>query len=1222
MYLKKHKRVDISATGAISPAAPQNRVSRKKNILKALHLKYLVLLMLSTCLLLLPTPGLSEDFRASDPWIAIEEGVLEVHEKYQPQNLILNSRTFPEKIRRYLAAGLWSSAEILLKNSKDPSAEQFRVELHLLRREYPEIYKAYRNDPFLFKWRTDFILGAVQGALEQGAFHQALKLLASQEASGLDLSKRLYLTSLAYWGLKDFDGLSATFEKSALWSKENVESPWAGRLSLLKTYFHLSRTEYDLAFENLGTVFDEDIDLALLTLIWGYFKLDASGNLFSVLQAFDESKQKSPYYIQTYRILSRSLVEKGDLRGAIEMDQRVREELRTRVTQLEKETELLKKRVVSSSISSPAGLRLSKTLYALEAQYGQKREIRALLWYIGLKERQEVLRGLKGRERRMEEEQWSLHMAMIRSCMSIRQTDVISPKIEQYYQEALRAADRGEVRSVVSKLKLSILFQPDGPYAEEGHFRLGNLSFNAGRYGDAIQSYKSVLSFSNSPLYRSALYKLAWSHYLNGKPEEAVKRLVAQEIDFVEADNGDGPCHFPQTPLEHRESFRLLVLSLESLGGAGHLVKLMAQRPAEESFPFVSEVADDYESKKRLRDLLELAFSWTAVHPLYRETPFFHQRAIGLIQPSEQFSMEDVLDARKRFVTAYEPTSLWAEKNGEKASERLSPTLLHHLQFLMQHYYEEGKKGNNKAIWAKALPWYRRYLAYFPESPKAEMQLLYAGLLKELNEQRLAAYKRAYLDPLQALSAEAGYQEIELLEQIHHVTEPEIRAGHDRFVMRFPFDARAKNLSMRLAELAFEEGDYLKSRRYAKKVFGQAELADTPFQGLALEANRLIVQGYLKEKAYAEIIVFLERLLSEADESAKGEDLQEFKPILALSYFQRGEAQKNSGQKLAAATSYWKSYEYGPENETGPLALFEAGVLWDTKETRQKAEEALHLFYTRYVGSSFYHTVMMRLGALYHETGRPKKGAEIYEEASRLPISTALSRKVLDHAMDLYEEAGYWEKVFLHVTKRAKQVAGEQGAAGPLLVKAADMQFKLGEKARGRAILNNLIETSHQNIPEQEGDEEGLGPDYLAKAHFLLAESKIADFAAIKLVEPLEKSLQKKTQLFEDLLNDYRHAMNHPSPAIVLNANFRIGEICEEFSLSLLKSERLPELSLEESRMYDDFLKTEAFTYIELAKEAYIENIELAKSMDIVNKWTKKSSIRLKRIYQLIAFNF
>jgi len=1166
-----------------------------------------------------------KDFKTRDPWIAIEEGVLQVHKKYQPKGPLLNSRTFPEKIKHYLDAGLWSAAEILLKNSKDPSTLLLQVDLHQRRGEYAEVYKIYQKNPFIFIWNPDFILGASQGALEQGVFHEALTLLSSPEASDQDPPKRLYLTSLAYWGLKDFKGLRASFEKSALWSTANTDSPWVGRLGLLRTYFHLNQMEYGLAFENLGTVFDDDTDLALLTLIWGYFKLDATGNLFSILQAFDENKEKSPYYIQTYSVLSRSLVGTGDLQGAIAMDQQIRDELRRRVTQLEEETELLKKRVVSSSISSPEGALLSKTLLiGLDEQYQEKREVKALLWYIGLKERQQVLSDLKERERTIEREQWALHMAMIRSCLSLRQTEAISPQIEHFHQEARKAADQGSILSVVNTIKRSLILESDGPYAEEGHFRLGDLAFGSEDYLEAIQHYSFILSFPESPLYRPALYKLAWSYYLDGKPEETVKLLVTQKGNRVLANDSADSCNFSQTPLENRESLRLLVLSLETLGGSEHLVRLIKERPAEESFPFVVALANHYESKKSLGDLFKLSFSWATAYPLYVETPFFHQRAMALIRPSDSFSITDVIEQRKRFVISYEPGSLWAAKNGAKRSEDLQPILKKHLQFLMKHYYAKGEKENRKSVFIKALPWYRLDLALFPSALRTDaMYPLYANLLDQLDKNRRAYYKRAYLDPPHRRSAEAGYQEIALLEQIYPVGDPLIREGHDRFVSHFPSDPRAKSLSMRLAELAFQGGDYIKSRNYASRVLGNTKVSGI-LEGVEIKANHLIVQGYLKEKAYPEMIVFLEELFSQ---TANDENLQEYKQILSFSYFQHGEGLKNRSQNLAAAEAYWKAYEYGSESDTGPLALYEAGVLWDTASTRKKAEDALQIFVVRYIHSTLYYPVMMRLGALYHETNRPIKGAEIYEKASRLPISPELSLRVLAHAMVLYEEAGNWEKVFLHAIKRAKQAQSTPSDGGPWIVKAAEMQFKLRETDQAKSLLINLIQDSKKAHPEKkrserktpEQDEEKTA--YLAKAHFLLAESKISDFTAIKLTSPLDKNLEKKTRFFETLLKEYRYATVHPSPRVVLNANHRIGEIYEEFSRSLLHSERLPELTPEEAQMYDNLLKEQALSYIELAKEAYIENIELGKSMDIVNKWTKLSSKRLKRINQIIAFN-
>ncbi len=1163
---------------------------------------------------LFPSTVFSKTGSESDAWRSIEQGLLQVYKHYDPGNPILKGESFSLTISAYLNAGLWSSAEALLNTSVDPSVKQLRLELKLRRGKFTEIYASYQEAQDLFSGQPELILAAAQGALAHRDFEEALKLLDDSDTAEASVPKQLYLTALAHWGLKNTRQLQQTFDKAERWSLDHEDSSWAGRLHLLKVYFHLGQKEYERAFEGIGAVFADNSDLALLALTWGYFKLGSSENLFSILQAFDEDDQKSPYYSRVYRILSRFLIEKGNLRGAIEMDQKERDELKLRMVRLEEETEALRKGITSSSLDYPPGSLLSDSLLNLKMKVGSRREITTLLWYIDLEQRKQTLKRLKARERTIEKEQRKLQMEMIRRCMSVRQLDFKQARPEfkssdmtEAYRLARLAANEGKVMRVVEQLRKIISLQSKGPHAEESRFRLANLAFNAENYSEAIKHYQSIVNVANSPLYRAALYKLAWAYYLNGEAEVAVRLLVKQEIDLGDPEEDVGPCVILRTPQEQREPFRLLAFSLKALGGPGQLTRLVNDRQPKRSFPFITEVTRYYESEKRLREMFELIGSWIASHPLYVETPFLHDKMVSYIKQSVQFSTEDVLEARSIFVRTYGPGSAWSAENRSESSDAVRPLLKNHLQFLMTHYYAEGKKTGKISDYALALPWYRRYLALFSaDKDTGRIRYLYADLLLSMNEEQaaMAAYqKSAYNDSPHERSSEAGYREILLLEKNHAPSDPEIEQGYDRFVRNFPEDHRSDEISMRLAEMAFQEKDYAKSRHYATRFLSRIAAPQTAFRGAEVAANRLIVQAYLKERAYPGAIHFLEGLIAKISNE---EALKEFKSLLALSFFQHGEALKLRGKAAPAAEAFFGAYGQSAKTEMGPLALFEAAVLWDRPETRQKAEEALHLFYVRYPASSLYHPALIRLAVLYQETRRPMKGAEIFEEASRLPVSDELSHQALDHAIALYEAAGHWKKVFMLVMERAGQ-SPDREKEGVWMVKAAEIQFKLGEENKAKNILIELIESAS----EAEADTE-----YIAKAYFLLAETKISGFSEIKLVAPLDLNLQRKSGLFEDLLNAYNHAMTHPSSKVTINANHRIGEIFEEFSRALLYSERPLGLSIEETSVYDDLLHEQARPYIEQAEEAYLENIEFGKSMNIDNEWTRKSAVRLKRIYE------
>ncbi len=177
--------------------------------------------------------------------------------------------------------------------------------------------------------------------------------------------------------------------------------------------------------------------------------------------------------------------------------------------------------------------------------------------------------------------------------------------------------------------------------------------------------------------------------------------------------------------------------------------------------------------------------------------------------------------------------------------------------------------------------------------------------------------------------------------------------------------------------------------------------------------------------------------------------------------------------------------------------------------------------------------------------------------------------------------------------------------------------MKLGEEKVAEKMLGDLIRVS---APTKKSAKE-TPSFYLAKAHLLLADIEIKRYEEIKLVTPLEQNLQKKKSLFDRLLHNYGQAADFPSPALVLAATYRMGEVFEEFSESLLKSERPRKLSTEEREAYDRLLKEQALPYLEKAQEAYRQNIDWAKKAGVENEWVEKSRERFERIHQQIELS-
>ncbi|NOY84506.1 MAG: hypothetical protein GXO96_06755 [Nitrospirae bacterium] len=1185
----------------------------------------------------------------TDPWISLEKNLLQIHKTYRPKSPLLKHTSLPETVQLYLDGGLWSSAEALLLKVPlplSPKIEGLWLSFFLKRGHYDRIYATYRKNQNLFLGKPDLILGASQGALAEKDYREALQILDHLHLLDSARPEHHYFSALAYWGLQDNEKLKAVLAEALHWADNASDSPWVSRIHLLKVYYHLNQKEYDLAFASMGDLFDNNnTDLALLALTWGYFKLGATSNLFSVLQALDASQEQSPYHSQIYRILSRFLIEEGNLRGAIEMDQQERNELKKQMEVLEKESELLRRGISSTSLAIPPGSLLTQTLKQLEKQVGEKREMTALYWYIDLQQRRQMLIQLKTRERMIDQEQRQLQMEMVRRCLSLKRherrehkagqtfqtlnenpTQMLSESMfrmmKTQYQAARQAVAAEKQKEARGHLQWVAAFTPHQAYGEESIFRLGDMAFNKRSYAQAIAHYQELIDKPESPLHTLALYKTTWAYYLLGQPEAAIGALLQQEAHFAKTlqDQGSGPCTMVRTPQERREPFRLLALSLDQLGGPKALAKLTENISPVQRFAFYEKVTDHYQQEDKIDGLFQLIRSWIATYPLEIKTPFLHQKMVLLVKQSKTVSIADVVTARTEFVNKYRPESLWGQKNFAATTDTLKPILKQHLRFLMTHYYAEAKKTETQDAHKSVLTWYLYYLSVFPEEEDiGKDRFLYAEVLANLDEyqQAIVAFRKsAYQDPGHALAGEAAYQEILLLEKMHTAEGPEVEAAFERFATRFPQDDRAKEIAMHLAEIAFEQGDYNKSRFYAQKVAPKKNQTITITQELDLASYRLVVQAFIKEASYIEAISFINTLFDD-NKTNPGNETQlrkTFNPLLVLAYFQQGESLKHLDADDEAAEAYWQAFRFGAGSEMGPLALFEAAVLWDRHTTLHRAETALALFPLLYPKSALNHPSTMRLAALYEKTERPLKGAETYEKAAQSSINPELAQKALEHALMLYETAESWEKLSALAMAQADTINSgyskqNQDKWAAWMLKAAEANFEMRKSVTATRILETLIATT-------KGQTEIAEP--VAKAHFILAEARLDDFEDIELVAPLEENLEKKRILFEALLDNYDHAVAHPSPLLALNANYRIGTLFEGFSRALLESERPEDLSLEEEELYENLLIEQALPYFEKAEEAYLQNIEIGESSGIQNEWIAKSQMHLFMIQQQI----
>ena len=129
-----------------------------------------------------------------------------------------------------------------------------------------------------------------------------------------------------------------------------------------------------------------------------------------------------------------------------------------------------------------------------------------------------------------------------------------------------------------------------------------------------------------------------------------------------------------------------------------------------------------------------------------------------------------------------------------------------------------------------------------------------------------------------------------------------------------------------------------------------------------------------------------------------------------------------------------------------------------------------------------------------------------------------------------------------------------------------------------------------------------------------LAQKSHINFSAIKLVLPLEKHLKMKKAAMQNAVNLYGRAASYSAIETATQATHDIGNIFNEFSQSLLQSERPKELNADELEQYQFLLEDQSFPFEEKAIEFYETNMAHVKD-GIYDEWVKKSHQQLRLLF-------
>jgi len=785
------------------------------------------------------------------------------------------------------------------------------------------------------------------------------------------------------------------------------------------------------------------------------------------------------------------------------------------------------------------------------------------------------------------------------------------------YQKARACDELGRTAESMKVMEQLITEHPRSRYLDEVQFRRAEHFFTRKKYRDAEHAYAAIVSMgAGSEYYELALYKLGWTLYKQEFYEEALHRYFAL-LDYKVASGYefDGT-HDEEEERRIEDTFQVVSLSLSNLGGpevVGEYFATNGHRPYEDRvYRYFGEF---YLAKLRYQDAATVYRSFVALNPLHAESPRFSMRVIEIYEAGSFPKL--VLDSKKEFATRYGLRAEYWRHFDVSTSAQVLADLKKNLTDLANHYHAQyqdaGKAQEKPANYAEAARWYVEFLDSFhgdPEAPAINYQL--ADLRRENGDQAGAAreYERtAYDYPAHPQAAAAGYAAIYAHREFLKVVSAEAKEAARRdtvssslkFADTFPQHEHAAVVLGAAAEDLYDMKDFALARTSARKL-----IEGFPTAAPAIRRTAWVVVAHSSfdlaeypqaEQAYAHVL----ELTAPEDESRAA-----LVENLAASIYKQGEQANELGEYQAAADHFLRVKQAAPTSKIAAGAEYDAGAALMHLQDWTAAAEVLDDFRRTYPEHELHKEATKQIAFIRREVGQLSQAAAEYERVATESEDPGVRAEALLLAGNLYEQAQSVDRALDVYSRYVEQYPQPVEAAAETRQRIAEIHRSRSDQARFREQLEAIV-----RIDAGAGDARtDRTRNLAARAALVLAEPRYEHFAALKLVQPFDQSLQEKRRAMDVAIEAFGNLVAYEVGEVTAAATFYMAEVYSSFSRSLVESERPAGLNAAGLQDYELALEEEAFPLEEKGIEVHEKNLELM-SAGIYNAWTEKSLARL-----------
>jgi cellulose synthase operon protein C len=788
------------------------------------------------------------------------------------------------------------------------------------------------------------------------------------------------------------------------------------------------------------------------------------------------------------------------------------------------------------------------------------------------------------------------------------------------YQMARAYDELGRTDEAMETMERLIRANPASEHFDEVQFRRGEYFFTRRKYRDAENSYSAIINLgTRSSYYELALYKLGWTFYKQELYEEALHQYMAL-LDYKVSTGYDfDQKHEEEDERRVADTYRVISFSFSNLGGPDAVrdyYSMFGKRPYEDRV--YDNLGGHYLEKLRYDDAAKTYKTFVSLYPFHRNAPRFSMRIIDTFAQGGFPKL--VLESKREFASKYGlKGEYWRHFKPEESPEVLA-YLRTNLKDLATHYhaqYQGAETADEKlANYREARQWYSGYLESFPmdeESPAINYQL--ADLLLENRDFGDAAkqYERtAYEYPRHSKSADAGYAAVYAYREQLKATATAGKDQQDRikrdtvassvkFADAFPEHEQAASILGAAADDMYEMKDYRPAIDAAQRVVDAYPGAD---KAIRRSAWIVVAHGSFEladypqaERAYSQVLAST----PEGDESRAS-----FVDNLAASIYKQGESAQDY---RAAADHFLRIRSAAPTSAIRASAEYDAGAALIRLEDWTNAVQVLDAFRHTFPDHALRLEADKQIANAYRQNGQLSRAADEYDHLASQSKDPALRSEALLAAGDLYAQSNTRDRALAAYIRYVDEFPKPVETALETRSKIAEIYKAAHDQPLYYKELKEIVRIDAGAGSERTGRTRTLA----ARSALVLAEELYRDFAAVKLRQPFEPSLQDKQQRMDAAIAALGKLVDYEIDEVTAAATYYMAETYLNFSRSLIESERPGDLKPADLEEYEMNLDETAFPFEEKAINVHEKNIELLHG-GVLNPWIDKSLGRLTEL--------